>query len=53
MCSDYFPFIDFGDPLYFQVRKGGFGGSTSQKLSDLKFMFLETLRYIEWDQGDF
>ena len=45
-------FIDFWNPLYFRVQKGGLGGSTSQYLSDLKFMFLETGREGEWDQGD-
>ena len=47
-----FPFINFEHPLYFRLRKGGLGGSTSRKLSDLKFMFLETLGFIGWDQGD-
>ena len=42
----------FENPLYFWLRKGGLGGSTSQNLSDLKFIFLETFWYREWDQGD-
>ena len=46
------PFINFWNPLYFEVRKGGIGGSTFQYPSDLKFMFLETSCYREWDQGD-
>jgi hypothetical protein len=49
----YFSFINFENPLYFWVRKGGLGGSTFRNLSDLKFMFLETLWYREWDKGDF
>ena len=52
ICSEYFSFIDSEDPLYFQARNDGLGGSTSGKLSDLKLMFLETLRHREWDQGD-
>ena len=52
MCRKIFPFINFENPLYFEARKGGVGGSTFQYPPDLKFMFLETLWYIEWDQGD-
>ena len=44
--------MNFENPLYFCVRKGDFRGSTSQYLSDSKFMFLETSWYREWDQGD-
>ena len=52
MRRKFFPFINFENPLYFEDRKGGVGGSTFQYPSDLKFMFLETLWYREWDQGD-
>ena len=48
----FFPLYVFGNPLYFEVRKEGVGGSTFQYPSDLKFMFLESLWYGEWDQGD-
>ena len=48
-----FPFINFENPLYFEVRKGGLGGSTFQYPSDWKFMFLKTSWYREWDQGVF
>ena len=40
--SEIFPFINFENPLYFEDRKGGVGGSTFQYPSDLKFMFLDT-----------
>jgi hypothetical protein len=32
-----FPFINFENPLYFWVRKGGSGGSTSRPARILKF----------------
>ena len=48
----FFPLCIFGNPLYFEVRKDGVGGSTFLYPSDLKFMFLESLWYEEWAQGD-
>ena len=52
MRRKFFPFINSENPLYFKVQKGGLGGNTFQYPSDLKFMFLETSWYREWDQGD-